>query len=140
MENRKRIAVLMGPPALFLLFLFVLPLAVMAIFTFRAGAFGAEREVFTLANYRNVLFSSTAAAGVGQSFINTLTVAIPATIIPILAVPVSIVGTFVGMHLLGFSVNVAASAVPPCSSRARALRPVRMGRNPVTVASADSSW
>lgn len=39
---------------------------------------------FTLANYRNVLFSSTAAAGVGQSFINTLTVAIPATIIPIL--------------------------------------------------------
>ncbi len=31
-----------------------------------------------------MLFSSTAAAGVGQSFINTLTVAIPATIIPIL--------------------------------------------------------
>ncbi len=39
---------------------------------------------FTLENYRNVLFSSTAASGVGQSFINTLTVAIPATIIPIL--------------------------------------------------------
>ena len=55
MENRKRIAVLMGPPALFLLFLFVLPLAVMAIFTFRAGAFGAEREVFTLAHYREFL-------------------------------------------------------------------------------------
>ncbi len=29
-----------------------------------------------------------------------------ATIIPILAVPMSIVGTFVGMHLLGFSVNM----------------------------------
>jgi multidrug efflux pump len=29
-----------------------------------------------------------------------------ATIIPILAVPVSIVGTFVGMHLLGFSINM----------------------------------
>ena len=29
-----------------------------------------------------------------------------ATIIPILAVPVSIIGTFVGMHLLGFSVNM----------------------------------
>lgn len=39
---------------------------------------------FTFDNYRNVLFSSTAAAGVGQAFINTLTVAIPATIIPIL--------------------------------------------------------
>ena len=29
-----------------------------------------------------------------------------ATVIPILAVPVSIIGTFVGMHLLGFSVNM----------------------------------
>jgi multidrug efflux pump len=29
-----------------------------------------------------------------------------ATIIPILAVPISIVGTFVGMHLLGFSINM----------------------------------
>jgi hydrophobe/amphiphile efflux-1 (HAE1) family protein len=29
-----------------------------------------------------------------------------ATVIPILAVPVSIVGTFVGMHMLGFSVNM----------------------------------
>jgi len=29
-----------------------------------------------------------------------------ATIIPILAVPVSIVGTFVGMHMLGFSINM----------------------------------
>ena len=29
-----------------------------------------------------------------------------ATLIPILAVPVSIVGTFVGMHLLGFSINM----------------------------------
>ncbi|MGI9388600.1 MAG: carbohydrate ABC transporter permease [Boseongicola sp.] len=38
---------------------------------------------FTTKNYGNVLFSSTAAAGIGQSFLNTLTVAIPATIIPI---------------------------------------------------------
>jgi multidrug efflux pump len=29
-----------------------------------------------------------------------------ATVIPILAVPISIVGTFIGMHLLGFSVNM----------------------------------
>jgi hydrophobe/amphiphile efflux-1 (HAE1) family protein len=29
-----------------------------------------------------------------------------ATLIPILAVPVSIVGTFIGMHLLGFSINM----------------------------------
>ncbi len=55
MENRKRIAILMGPPALFLGFLFVLPLAIMAVFTFRAGTFGVEREVFTLDNYREFL-------------------------------------------------------------------------------------
>src|SRR5262249_12127446 len=29
-----------------------------------------------------------------------------ATVIPILAVPVSIIGTFVGMHMLGFSINM----------------------------------
>ena len=34
MENRKRIAVLMGPPALFLLFLFVLPLAIGSVRVF----------------------------------------------------------------------------------------------------------
>ncbi|SDZ46466.1 maltose ABC transporter membrane protein /trehalose ABC transporter membrane protein /sucrose ABC transporter membrane protein [Jannaschia faecimaris] len=39
---------------------------------------------FTLDNYREVLTSSTAGAGILQSFINTLTVSIPATIIPIL--------------------------------------------------------
>ncbi|WP_283644207.1 carbohydrate ABC transporter permease [Marinovum algicola] len=39
---------------------------------------------FTLGNYVNVLTSDTAGAGIGRSFINTLTVAIPATVIPIL--------------------------------------------------------
>jgi alpha-glucoside transport system permease protein len=38
---------------------------------------------FTLDNYRTVLGTSTADAGVGRAFINTLTVSIPATIIPI---------------------------------------------------------
>jgi spermidine/putrescine transport system permease protein len=53
MENRKRLAILMGPPALWLLLLFVLPLGIMAVYTFRAGSFGAAREVFTLDNYRD---------------------------------------------------------------------------------------
>lgn len=39
---------------------------------------------FTLENYKNVLFGTTAGAGVGQAFLNTLTVSIPATVIPIL--------------------------------------------------------
>ena len=42
MENRKRIAILMGPPALWLIFLFLLPLGIMALYTFRAGT--AERR------------------------------------------------------------------------------------------------
>ncbi|MFZ2488751.1 MAG: ABC transporter permease [Anaerolineae bacterium] len=55
MENKKRLTVLMGPPTLFLILLFVLPLVIMAIFTFRAGTFGAERNIFTLDNYREFL-------------------------------------------------------------------------------------
>ena len=39
---------------------------------------------FTVQNYNNVLFSPLAGQSIGQAFLNTLTVAIPATIIPIL--------------------------------------------------------
>jgi alpha-glucoside transport system permease protein len=50
----------------------------------RVFATATSPPEFTLDNYANVLFSDTAGAGIGRSFINTLTVAIPATIIPIL--------------------------------------------------------
>ncbi len=39
---------------------------------------------FTTRNYSNVLFSPLAGQSIGQAFLNTLTVSIPATIIPIL--------------------------------------------------------
>jgi len=39
---------------------------------------------FTTGNFRNVIFSPMAGQSIGQAFLNTLTVAIPATIIPIL--------------------------------------------------------
>jgi len=42
----------MLPPVLLLLVLFVLPLASMSTFSFRAGTFGVDRQVFTLDNYR----------------------------------------------------------------------------------------
>ncbi len=58
MENRKRIAILMGPPALWLIFLFLLPLGIMALYTFRAGTFGQARGVFTLENYAKFLANS----------------------------------------------------------------------------------
>ncbi|MBD3625833.1 MAG: carbohydrate ABC transporter permease [Rhodobacteraceae bacterium] len=50
----------------------------------RIFATASSPPEFTLANYENVLFRGTAGAGVGQAFINTATVAIPSTIIPIL--------------------------------------------------------
>jgi len=50
----------------------------------RIFATASSPPEFSLANYENVLFSGTAGAGVGQAFINTATVAIPSTIIPIL--------------------------------------------------------
>jgi spermidine/putrescine transport system permease protein len=55
MESRSRVAVLMTPPALFLVALFLLPLAVMVLFSFRAGSFGPDSEIFTLQNYRDFL-------------------------------------------------------------------------------------
>lgn len=46
---------LVGPPALWLLLLFVLPLGIMALYTFRGGSFGEAREVWTLNSYREFL-------------------------------------------------------------------------------------
>lgn len=59
MNTRTRVAVLMIPPALLLLVFFVLPMLVMAGFSFRAGSFGAERNVFTLEHYRRFLDSTS---------------------------------------------------------------------------------
>ena len=59
MKTRLRVAALMTPPALTLLALFVAPLVVMALFSFRAGTFGAQREVFTLEHYRAFLANTT---------------------------------------------------------------------------------
>jgi spermidine/putrescine transport system permease protein len=55
LENRSRPAILVFPAALFLAVLFLLPLGIMALFTFRAGTFGPASEQFTLDHYRNFL-------------------------------------------------------------------------------------
>lgn len=52
MENRKRLLGLVGPPAVYLLLFFLLPLGIMVLFSFRAGTLGAERGTFTLQNYQ----------------------------------------------------------------------------------------
>lgn len=58
METR-RIFSLMSLPALWMLLLFLLPMSAMAIFSIRAGTFGAQREIFTLDNYREFLANSS---------------------------------------------------------------------------------
>jgi spermidine/putrescine transport system permease protein len=55
MRNHTRAAVLMVPPALTILFLFLLPMAVMALFSFRLGTFGEARQVLTLQHYAEFL-------------------------------------------------------------------------------------
>lgn len=55
MVNRGRVLILMSPSVLFLGLLFLLPLGLMALFSFRAGSFGAERDVFTLSHYQEFL-------------------------------------------------------------------------------------
>lgn len=52
MENRGRIAILVLPSALLLGFLFLLPLVIMALYSFREGSFGAASQAFTLEHYR----------------------------------------------------------------------------------------
>jgi len=55
MRTHFRSLLLMAPPGATIFLLFVLPMAVMVLFSFRAGSFGAQREIFTLANYQSYL-------------------------------------------------------------------------------------
>ena len=55
MRQRRWLAVLITPSALWLLVLFLLPMTTMALFTFRDGSFGVARDTFTLDNYREFL-------------------------------------------------------------------------------------
>ncbi len=59
MQAGRRITTLITPPALFLGVLFLLPLGIMALYSFRAGTFGAESQIFTLEHYRE-FFSNSA--------------------------------------------------------------------------------
>ena len=51
MKQRQRFLTLIGLPSIYLLLLFIIPLGLMAIFSFRAGTTGAARDVFTFDNY-----------------------------------------------------------------------------------------
>jgi spermidine/putrescine transport system permease protein len=92
MENRSRVASLAGPPALYLLLLFILPLGIMAVFSFRAGTIGAASHHFTLENYQDFLRNTTYHRLLWRSALIALTIS---SISVILAYPLAYFLVFV---------------------------------------------
>jgi len=54
-HERRRVAALMLPPALWLVLLFLAPMVIMAAYSFRAGTFEPERSIFTIEQYQKFL-------------------------------------------------------------------------------------
>jgi spermidine/putrescine transport system permease protein len=92
MEARPRIAALMAPPAIWLVVAFVLPLGIMALFSFRQGSFPPQRDVFTFTHYQAYFANSAYQRLLWQS---TLTALETAVIAVVLAYPLA--------HWLAFS-------------------------------------
>jgi multidrug efflux pump len=65
-----------------------------------------DTSLFTLNSIDKVVHTFFEAVVLVVAVVFLFLQSLRATIIPILAVPVSIVGTFIGMHLLGFSINM----------------------------------
>jgi len=54
MEKHSRFASLNVPPGLYLLLIFLVPISMMFVYSFRAGISGVAHDTFTLANYHNL--------------------------------------------------------------------------------------
>jgi hydrophobe/amphiphile efflux-1 (HAE1) family protein len=65
-----------------------------------------DTSLFTLNSIEKVIHTFFEAVVLVVIVVFLFLQSLRATIIPILAVPVSIIGTFIGMHLLGFSINM----------------------------------
>jgi len=65
-----------------------------------------DTSLFTLTSIEKVVHTFFEAVVLVILVVFLFLQSLRATVIPILAVPVSIVGTFIGMHLLGFSINM----------------------------------
>lgn len=51
MKHRQRFLTLIGLPSIYLFLLFIVPLGLMAVFSFRSGTIGEARNIFTFDNY-----------------------------------------------------------------------------------------
>lgn len=83
---RRRIAVLMAPPSLWLVLLLVLPILTMGLFTFRAGSFGEAAQQFTFSNYADFWGNSAYHSLLGRSALTAFVVALCSVV---LAYPVA---------------------------------------------------
>jgi len=65
-----------------------------------------DTSLFTLNSIEKVVHTFFEAVVLVVAVVFLFLQSLRATVIPILAVPISIIGTFIGMHLLGFSINM----------------------------------
>jgi len=72
----SRVAKLVTLPTLFLLFFFILPIGIMAVFSFRGGTTGAARNTFTLDNYREFLTNTISLSLLWRSMIVSFAISI----------------------------------------------------------------
>jgi spermidine/putrescine transport system permease protein len=59
MKNRQRFLTLIGLPSLYLLLLFLVPMGLMILFSFRQGTTGDARNVFTIKHYIDFIHNSS---------------------------------------------------------------------------------
>jgi len=81
MHTSRRIITLMTPPTLTLAVFFLLPMVMMAVFSFRQGAFSPEREVFTLEHYAEFAANTAYQRLLGESALIALIVSALAILI-----------------------------------------------------------
>lgn len=86
MEDRRRLSILIAPSALFLLVLFVVPLLIMVVYTFRQGSFGPSSQIFTLKHYQTFLGDTALQGLLWRSVVQSFFIAVSAVF---LAYPVA---------------------------------------------------
>jgi len=75
MDKRSRFASLIGPPGIYLLLIFLVPIGVMFIYSFRSGISGVAHDTFTLANYQSFLRNTNFQNLLWRSAIISVTIA-----------------------------------------------------------------
>jgi len=81
MEKRSRFVSLIGPPGLYLFLIFLLPMGVMFVYSFRLGISGAAHDTFTLANYQGFLANANFHRLLWRSALISFTISVISTIL-----------------------------------------------------------